>query len=108
MDLGHSNFFTLVSYSFVWKNVNNNKKMTVIKNFSRAIKWDQPRFSIFFGLEVTAFPRYNTVWWLLDLGHSDLINLVSYSFVMKNLNIFLANWLGCRPEYCRIARYSSK
>ena len=87
MDLGHSDLFTLVGYSFVWKNFNNNNQMTVRKNFSRAIKWDQPRFSIFFCLEVTAFPTYNTVWWLLDLGHTNLFTLVGYSFVRKNFNI---------------------
>ena len=85
MDLGHSNLFTLVGYSFVWKDFNNNNQLTVKKNFSRAIKWDQRRFSIFFGLEVTAFPRYNTVWWLLDLGHSDLFIFVGYSFVREKL-----------------------
>ena len=42
-------------------------------------------FFIFFGLEVTAFPRYNTVWWLLDLGHSDLFIFVGDSFVTEKL-----------------------
>ena len=87
MDLGHSDLFILVGYSFVWKNFNNNNQMTFRKNFSRAIKWDQPRFSIFFGLEVTAFIRYTIVWWWLDLGHSDLFSLGGYSFVRKNSNI---------------------
>jgi len=42
---------------------------------------------MFFGLEVTAFPRYTTVWWWLNLGHSDLFSLGGYSFVRKNSNI---------------------
>ena len=68
MDLGHSDLFTWVGYSFVWKNFNNNNQMPVRKNFSRAIKWDQPRFCIFFCVEVTTFPRHTTVWWLLDFS----------------------------------------
>ena len=56
--------------------------MTVEKEISRATKLDQPRFSIFFGLEVTASQRYATIWWSLDLGHSKLFTLVGYSFEM--------------------------
>ena len=41
-------------------------------------------FGDWFSLEVTAFPRYTTVWWLLDLGNSDLFTLVANSFVTKN------------------------
>ena len=44
-------------------------------------------FGDWFSLEVTAFPRYTTVWWLLDLAHSDLFTLVGYSFIRKNSNI---------------------
>ena len=87
LDLGHSDLFTLVGYSFVRRNLNVKNQITVGKKFSRATKWDHPRFFIFFGLEVTAFPRFITVWWLLDLGHSDLFTLVGFSFVRKNLNI---------------------
>ena len=61
--------------------------MTVKKQIARAPKWDQPRFSIFFGLEVTAFTRCNTVWRLLDFGNSNLVTLVGYTFVRKDLNI---------------------
>merc|ERR1712212_858734 len=44
--------FTLVGFSFVRKNLNIKNQMIVGKSFSRATKWDQPRFSIFVGLEV--------------------------------------------------------
>ena len=74
-----SDLFTLVGYNFVRKNFKIKNQMTVGKRFSRATKWDHPRFFIFFGLEVTAFPRYTTVWWLLDLGNSDLFTLVGFS-----------------------------
>ena len=77
----------VVGNSFVKKNFKIKNQMTVGKQISRAPKWDQPRFSIFFGLEVTAFQRYTTVWWLLDLRHSDLFTLVGYSFARKNYNI---------------------
>ena len=82
-----SDLFTLVGYNFVRKNFKIKNQMTVGKRFSRATKWDHPRFFFFFGLEVTAFPRYTTLWWLLDLWSSDLVTLVGYSFVRKNLNI---------------------
>ena len=87
MDLGHSILFTLVGNSFVRKNLNNKNQIINRKNFKGATKWDQPRFSIYFSLEVTAFSKYITAWWLLDLGHSDLFTLVGYRFVRKNSNI---------------------
>jgi len=77
----------VVGYSFVKKNFKIKNQMTVGKQISRAPKWDQPRFSIFFGLEVTAFTRCNTVWRLLDFGNSNLVTLVGYSFLKKNLII---------------------
>ena len=82
-----SDLFTLVGYSFVRKNCKTKNQITVGKIFSRATKWDYPRFFIFFGLEVTAFSRYTTAWWLLDFGHSNLFTLVGFSFARKNLNI---------------------
>ena len=42
------------------------------------INFVETPISRFFSLEITAFPRYTTVWWLLDLGHSDLFTLVGY------------------------------
>ena len=76
-----SDLFTLVGYNFVRKNFKNKNQMTVGKRFSRASKWDHPRFFFFFGLEVTAFPRYTTLWWLLDLRHSDHFTLVGFSSI---------------------------
>ena len=81
LDLGNSDLVTLVGYSFVRKNLNIKNQMTVGKRFSRATKWAHPRFFFFFGLEVTAFPRYTTLWWLLDLGHSDHFTLVGFSSI---------------------------
>ena len=81
LDLWSSDLVTLVGYSFVRKNLNIKNQMTVGKRFSRATKWDHPRFFFFFGLEVTAFPRYTTLWWLLDLGHSDHFTLVGFSSI---------------------------
>ena len=74
--------------------------MTVGKQISRVPKWDQPRFSIFFGLEVTAFTRCNTVWRLLDFGNSNLVSLVGYTFVRKNVNddCWKANFKGSKME----------
>ena len=91
--LEHSNLFTLVGFSFVRKNSSNKNQMTLGKKFSGATKWDQPRFSIFFCLEVTAFPRYKTVRWLLDLTNSYHHTLVSYNST-KNVQ-------GCAHEVLR-------
>ena len=44
-----SDLFTLVGYSFVRKNCKTKNQITVGKIFSRATKWDYPRFFIFFG-----------------------------------------------------------
>ena len=87
LDLRQSDLFTLVSNSFVRRNFKIKNQITVGKNFSRATNLEQLRFSIFFGLEVAAFQRYTTVWWLLDLRQSDLFTLVGYSFARKNCNI---------------------
>ena len=86
LDLRNSDLFALVSNSFVRKNLNIKNQTTVGKNISRATIKEQPRFSIFFGLEVKLLPRYTTVWSLLDLEHSDLFTLVGYSFVKKKKN----------------------
>ena len=77
----------MVGYSFVRKNFKIKNQITVRKKFSRATKWDHPRFFIFFGLEVTAFPRCTTVLCLLDYRHSDLFTLVGYSFVREDSNV---------------------
>ena len=87
LDFGQSDLFTLIGNSFPRKNSYNKNQMTVGKNFSGATKQDQPRFSIFFCLKVTAFPRYTTVLCLLDYRHSDLFTLVGYSFVREDSNV---------------------
>ena len=49
LNLREYNLFTLVGYSFVRKNCKTKNQITVGKIFSRATKWDYPRFFIFFG-----------------------------------------------------------
>ena len=66
--------FKFIFHLWFWRLLLDRRESNHRKELFKSYKMRSTAIFFFFVLKVTAFQKYTTVWWLLDLEHSDLFS----------------------------------